>query len=594
MPTFTNINFTLIDDADTETNFSPSQTVSVDTEFYVQRSTPAGTEGSIAYQASKNSVTDITLSPAAAVDLSSSLLHFAFRCDVMALAEPATSGNTGTPPISSLRDSGFMIGLQDGTNNVTPEYHIAGATEDGTNPPVEGTRGDYKGEWAYFSVEPIIFTNGVTSNVIGTQANYDNSLISLIRFSLDHSNSGNFRAVDNSFIDAVYAHGGIQGVSTTTENFNFNDYQVYSQDETRKYGVILLTDGALIAQNKLFIGGTGSENSNFNSSNEVLIFREGIANGFYTVTAQEGTGTTNITIDGLFCKSNGILSAASFDLTDVVTGTVVVTNSSLIDMSTVSFNTGTIDGCIFNGCDSVVAGTASYSNTSFIDLANGISKTNFSSGTFSNCTIDNTNLVLNSTGTDMLAAVTNCTTASDGFITLEGTAATSVQQTSNNTYEHTGTVGNDVGITTGNFSIDVPATTGTVTIKVTGGNVPAVRTGGATINVVQTSTLVISDIKDGTEIRIIRDSDTTEIGGVESVSGGVGTTINNGTGTVTISGSTDANVFTFEYPVTNNTVTIRLISLEYKLERFSRTLGSTALSIVAQQRTDPNYSDPPP
>lgn len=594
MPTFSNINFTLIDDADTETNFAPSNLVSVDTEFFVQRSTPSGTEGSITYQATKNAVTEVTLTPSSTVDLSSALLHFAFRCDVMALAEPATAGNTGTPPTSSLRDSGFMVGINDGTNNVTVEYHLAGATEDGTNPPVEGTRGDYQGEWAYFSIHPIIFTTGVTANVIGVNADYDNSIVSLIRFSLDASNSGNFRAIDNTFIDAVYAHGGIQAVSTTTENFDFGDYEVYSQDETRKYGVIILSDGALIAQNKLFIGGTGSENANFNSSNEVLLFREGIADGFYTVTAQEGTGTTNITIDGLFCKSNGTLSAASIDLDAITNGTVTIDNSSFIDMSSISFSVGTIDGCIFNGCDSIAAGTASFSNTSFISLPNGILKNNFTSGTFDNCTIDNTNLGLNATSGDMLSKITNCTTSNAGFITLEGTAATTTTQTSNNTYEFTGSTGNDVGISAGNFSIDVPATTGTVTIQVTGGNIPAVRTAGATINVTQTATLTISDLKDGTEIRVIRDSDKTEVAGVEDVTGGTGTTINNGDGTVTVSGSTDANVFEYVYPVSNNAVTIRLISLDFKLEAFARTLGSTNIDIVAQQREDRNFSDPPP
>lgn len=103
--------------------------------------------------------------------------------------------------------------------------------------------------------------------------------------------------------------------------------------------------------------------------------------------------------------------------------------------------------------------------------------------------------------------------------------------------------------------------------------------------------VIIRDIKDGTEVRIHRVDTGEELGGVEDITGGVGT---GNSSNVTISGTTDDNVFTFSYTFNGTSVSIYavLISLEYEYLRIGLELDSDGADQAVDQRIDRNYFNP--
>jgi len=115
-----------------------------------------------------------------------------------------------------------------------------------------------------------------------------------------------------------------------------------------------------------------------------------------------------------------------------------------------------------------------------------------------------------------------------------------------------------------------------------------------------TRTFALTGMKDGTEVRIFKVSDSSAIAGIEDMTGGVGTSPDNGNGTVTVTGATDDNTFTFSWvyqdpPTSNADVPIFIAILNNQYEYISLTglsLENADSSIPVQQRFDRNFSDP--
>lgn len=123
---------------------------------------------------------------------------------------------------------------------------------------------------------------------------------------------------------------------------------------------------------------------------------------------------------------------------------------------------------------------------------------------------------------------------------------------------------------------------------------------GNSIEPPTTVNFTLTGLKDGSEVRIYQTSNSATIAGVEDMTGGVGTTIDNGNGTVTVTGSTDNNDFNFEYtyqdPPTNGSplsIFIVILNNAYEYERLDGvTLTNINQSIPVQQRVDRNYVNP--
>lgn len=106
----------------------------------------------------------------------------------------------------------------------------------------------------------------------------------------------------------------------------------------------------------------------------------------------------------------------------------------------------------------------------------------------------------------------------------------------------------------------------------------------------------LTGLKDGTEIRIYRSSDSLALAGVEDMTGGVGTDTTTG---VSVSGTTDDNDFTFQYTYGSGIyaspvpVFIVVVNFDFQILRLeSITLGASDQSIPVSQVIDRNYIDP--
>lgn len=130
-------------------------------------------------------------------------------------------------------------------------------------------------------------------------------------------------------------------------------------------------------------------------------------------------------------------------------------------------------------------------------------------------------------------------------------------------------------------------------------NVRQVGLGGSITTQGPDSNFELTGLKDGTEVRLINSSTNVEIAGVETIVSGsaVGGVINNGSGTVTISGSANAateNVFNYAYQhSTDIDIYAAILSAStYEVIYLDSTLALADKSIPVQQQEDRNFNDP--
>ena len=101
----------------------------------------------------------------------------------------------------------------------------------------------------------------------------------------------------------------------------------------------------------------------------------------------------------------------------------------------------------------------------------------------------------------------------------------------------------------------------------------------------------LTGLKDGTEVRIYNASDTSDIAGVESVSGGTGTGTTAG---VTITGSTDNNTFSYAYTYsTDINIIVVIVNLQFQNQYIEGlSLIDTNQSVPISQVIDRQYNNP--
>jgi len=138
----------------------------------------------------------------------------------------------------------------------------------------------------------------------------------------------------------------------------------------------------------------------------------------------------------------------------------------------------------------------------------------------------------------------------------------------------TGYAGSDGS--TGNEAVYVNIGSGTITLNISGGTVPSIRTAGATVNVVASVTVTFTGMKDNTEVRVYRVSDDSVVDGIEDAT----------------TGSTDDRSFSWSAAAGLEVYYI-LHNVAYETIRVnSFTVPSDNASIPIQQRIDRNYVNP--
>ena len=247
------------------------------------------------------------------------------------------------------------------------------------------------------------------------------------------------------------------------------------------------------------------------------------------------------------------LSIGQFEMID--DATINFDTCTFTDMSTFIFDSNaTITSTTFRRCGQVTQ----------------------AAGTFTSCIFDQSTASM-ALVVDSLTDVTDCTFISDGT----GHAV------------NLGTVTSDVAMPWGNIDSGYASTDGstgnetlrvdvdpgiTLTINVaSGASTPTIyNTGTGSVDVVATYTLIIKGLKQNTEIRIYKNSDSTYLDGIESA--------------VTSDGE---GAYKFDYTYsTVQTVYIKVMHIDYVYQKIVYVLDNTDGSLLIQQQVDRNYNNP--
>ena len=249
------------------------------------------------------------------------------------------------------------------------------------------------------------------------------------------------------------------------------------------------------------------------------------------------------------------------------------TTASLGDFEVIDNATVTLDGCTFTDMGTWIL----QSNTTITDTTfRRCQQITLNSADFSDSTVArSTAAIAMLVGSDV-STLSNTTFISAGTgHAIEITGGTT--HTLNNltfTNYPVGTAGTNITTTnTENEAVYVSVTSGTVTLNITGGNIPSVRSAGAQINVVSSALVTLTGLQSDSEVRAYVGTDpatSTEIAGVES------------------SGTS----FTFSQSFSGQQGYIIVLAFGYVPLYQSITYGSTDVDIPVQQTVDRVYSNP--
>lgn len=443
MPTITS-NLSTISDGESITNWS-GDTFSLEPDVKVQGS------NSVSCAQTTNGVNDVQYD--AAFNMAN--LHLRMWVNSSISGDMQTEANNG-----------MQLYLTDGTN--TAYWTVAGGDT-------------YAGGWVDFLVD---VESTPTSGTVNTSA--------VTATGLRINTTAKPRNVPaNLWLDYWRYGQGVIAYSITTEALNFQDIADEDALIANQWDILQETDGVLFGRGEITLGDTGASNCNFVSLNETIFFVDRVVDAaLYKINAVIGTGTTDIDIEGLVCKTVGITGA---EITFPSTLTSMdVRSSSFIDMGALVFGKGTLDSVNFTGCGTTTIGDTCTADACTWNLSGAISLG--VSGIITNSSILSNTAASAITTTD-LADITGNTFESDG--TGHAVELTSIGGGSMNwANDDTGYAGVDGS--TGNETIYVNVGAGSLTINVLAGyTTPTIRTAGATVTVVSgqvTTTITVKDV----------------------------------------------------------------------------------------------------
>lgn len=416
-------------------------------------------------------------------------------------------------------------------------------------------------------VSEVVTTPGGFTNHAGTEANLDQTAITQIGYGSLHLAKA-VGSIDNIIMDGFYyilndsyALTIDSGTSGTPETMA----DVFTDDTTNGWGLV---SNPLGLQYQFFGPTEFGDNG-------------GVSDHYFTATGEQwfwigdNAGGRAIAAGNFPFR----LTAHASTTGSFVIDSVVVVNTGTagaFDCSDTNFDTVEIDACSFTGLASFdtppSGGTSRHIQTTTFSECGLITHNGC---TVAGCTITN-GTASASFAMDIsdVSTVSDCAFNGDGSsygIELTGTAASVTLTDIIFTGHDAGSVGSPVTpTTTGNEAVYVNIGTGTVTLNVSGGTVPSVRSAGATVNVVASTTVTLTGLVANTEVRVYDAGDGSEIAGVEN------------SGTSFAFGDAAANV-----------VDIRIFHVMYEpadIEGY--TIPASATSVPIQQQFDRNYENP--
>lgn len=346
------------------------------------------------------------------------------------------------------------------------------------------------GGWTNFVCDPEVSAGRTTTGSPGTNYRWAGMGCSVISAISKGSPYG---------VDVIrYGRGEISAINGDAATYgNFDDMATKNDanDGTSGYnrwGLFSYQGGAYLWKGLMTLG--NATEVDFRDTNRYIVIDNtiNVASGFNRI--EINNASSNVEWINISISSLGTVSKGEFEMID--NATVDFSSCVFTDMSTFIFDSNaTIYNTTFRRCELVTQNGSDFDGCTF-DEANGA------------------NALLVDTPTQ----ITNSTFNSDGTgyaMEIGGTAAD---------YTLTGLYFNNYATTngtTGNEAIFVNISSGTMTLTISGGNTPTIRTAGATVTVSNNNVLTISGLITGSDISITEASTDTELINVDA---NVGTT----------------------------------------------------------------------
>ncbi len=433
--------------------------------------------------------------------------------------------NSTTPGATDLRANGGLRVTFGDSANARKEYYVNG-------------RDYYRyGGWICYPIDPGATPDNPVGSA-GTTPRYFGGIC---------SNSVTVKGI-NFGVDVIRFGTGIDitGGGSPDPDITFADVATQNDLQANAWGIFQGTDTGGILQGRLRIGSDDTSTSTtFSDVDAVITKANNNPSGVNTKTATDFSGI-------IIAGSNTVANFAgclflSLDLTDKCffdsgsatnAPSVSLISSTFIDWGTTTVQTGTtIEGC-------------SWKNSGSLTL-NG--------GTVSDSTFQDSDPVIGS-----LTDIQDCTFIANGATTyaIETSATGSVSLTGN-TFTGYGSSGSATA------AIHFTATSGSITVAVSGGAIPTYTSEGVTVTMTLSTTLVLTGLKTNSEVRVYNQGTTTEVAGTEDVTSG-----------------------TFTTGISVSSVDIVIHALGYLNQRLINVDTSTNRTIPIQQTIDRQYENP--
>ena len=354
---------------------------------------------------------------------------------------------------------------------------------------------------------------------------------------------------NNLGVDAIRYGTGIDatGGGSPDPDLTFSDIADFDSDVTRQLGVLQPTPSGVQLQGEIRIGADDTTTpTTFNDVDAVLTKPNNNPTGVNTNTSATFSGIT----------LQGSQTTATF------------TGCLFISLDT--HDTGYIDASAATN-----AATATFDGCTFLDWGtfDGRSTVSLDNSTFKNCGVVTTNGTLvdgcTFSGSSPVDVGNNLGDISNSSFTSSGSGHAITTSVSTGTVSFSGNSFSSYSGTGANAAINFTATSGSVTVNVSGGAIPSFQTAGVSVTFSLSNSLTLTGLETNTEVRVYDAGTTTELAGEES----------NTTGTFTASVSVSA-------------VDIVIFNLDFIAIRLTNVDTTSDRTIPIQQQEDRQYENP--
>ena len=433
--------------------------------------------------------------------------------------------NSTTPGASDTRANGGLRVTMGDSANARKEYYVNG-------------RDFYRyGGWLCYPIDP----TATADNPIGSPGSTPRYFGGVL------SNYVTVRGV-NFGVDVIRYGTGIDvtGGGSPDPDITFADIAAENDLQANAWGVFQGTDSGGTLQGRIRIGTDDTTTATtFGDVDAVVTKPNNNPSGVNTKTA---TNFSGIAIAGSQTVANftGCLFI-SLDATDkgffdagsaTNASSVYLTSCTFIDWGTTTAQTGTtIDSCAWKNSGTLTLGGGTVTDTTFTDCGEVIGA---------------------------LSDIQNCTFTANGATTYAiETADTGSVSLTGNTFTGYGANG------TATAAIHFTATSGSVSVAVSGGAIPTYTSDGVSVTMTLSTTLTLTGLENNTEVRVYDQGTTTEVAGSENVTSG-----------------------SFTTGISVSSVDIVIHALGYLNQRLTNVDTSTNRTIPIQQTIDRQYNNP--